>query len=117
MEYVGFKKVGNFPDVVGFQFLSVYIWVEIKVNVEEVFGAVVLVHAYILELKVDDDVVVGQEGGKLDELVSEILDELVIYVGNPGLEFDGDVFEQKMDAVLLLQHWFDSYHLLIFEFA
>ena len=46
----------------------------------------------------------SKEGGKLDELVSEILDELVIYVGNPGLEFDGDVFEQKMDAVLLLQH-------------
>jgi hypothetical protein len=37
-------------------------------------------------------------------LVSKILDELVINVGNPGLELDGDILEQKMNAILLLEH-------------
>jgi len=66
MEYVGFKKVGNLPDVVGFKFLSVHIWVEIKINVKEIFGPIVLIHANISKLKIDNDVVVGEEGRKFD---------------------------------------------------
>jgi hypothetical protein len=44
-----------------------------------------LIHADIFQLKVDLDVVVGQKGGELDELVPEILDELIVDVGDPGL--------------------------------
>jgi hypothetical protein len=44
-----------------------------------------LVHAYVLELEIDFDVVVGEEGGKFDELVAEVFDELIVDVGDPGL--------------------------------
>jgi hypothetical protein len=66
LEYIGFKKVGNLPDIVRFKFLSVYIRIKIEVNVKEIFGPVILVHTYISKLKIDDDVIVGEEGRKFD---------------------------------------------------
>ena len=63
-----------------------------------------MVHTYVFELEVDFDEVVGEERGEFDELVSEVLDELIIDVGNPGLEFDGYVLKQEVDALLLFKH-------------
>jgi hypothetical protein len=72
-----------------------------------------LVHADVLELEVDLDVVVGEEGGEFDELVSEVLDELVVDVGDPGLQFDGDVLEEEVDGLLLLEDGFDLDHVFV----
>lgn len=62
-----------------------------------------MVHADVLELEIDFDVVIGEEGGELDELVPEILDELIIDVGDPCFQLDGDVLEEEVDALLFLQ--------------
>jgi hypothetical protein len=60
-----------------------------------------LIHAYVLELEVDFDVVVCEEAGELDELIAEVLNELIVDVGNPGLQLDGDVLEEEVDAFFL----------------
>jgi hypothetical protein len=65
-------------------------------------------------LELDFYVVIGEEGGELDELVSEIFDELIIDVGDPSLEFDGNVLEQEMDALLFLQDGLYLDHVLVF---
>jgi len=101
---VGFEEAGDFADVDALQFFAIDGGVEGEVEVEEVLGAVVLVHADVFELEVDFDVVVGEEGGELDELVPEVLDELVVDVGDPGLQLDGDVLEEEVHRLLLLQH-------------
>lgn len=73
-----------------------------------------MIHSYVFELELDFYVVIGEEGGELDELVSEIFDELIIDVGDPSLEFDGNVLEQEMDALLFLQDGLYLDHVLVF---
>ena len=100
---IGFEKVGEFSDVVGFQFLPVYACIKLEVDVQKVLGAVVLVHADIFELELDLNVVIGQKRRKLDKLVPKMFNELVVDVGDPGLQFYGDVFKEQMYAFLLLK--------------
>ena len=66
-------------------------------------------------MEVYSDVVVGEEGRKFDHLVSEILNELVVDVGDPSLEFDGNVFEKKMNAFLLLKYRLYLNHVFVLE--
>ncbi len=75
-----------------------------------------MVHADVFEFEVDFDEVVGEVRWELDDLVSEILDELIVDVGNPGLQSDGYVLKQKVDGLLLLEHWLELDKLLRFEF-
>jgi hypothetical protein len=76
-----------------------------------------LVHSNIPELKLGLDEIVGQKGGELDELVPEILDKLVIDVGDPGFQFDGDVLVDQIEVLLLFQYFLYFDHVLIFQFA
>jgi hypothetical protein len=112
---VGLEEVGDFADVHALQFFAVDGGIVGEVEVEEVLGAVVLVHADVLELEFDLDVAVGEEGGELDELVAEVLDELVVDVGDPGLQLDGDVLEQEVHRLLLLQHRLDPNHVFVLQ--
>jgi hypothetical protein len=59
---VWLEKVGDVADVLGFEFLFVEGGVESERGVEEVLGAVVVVHADIFEFEVDFDEVVGEVG-------------------------------------------------------
>ena len=59
---VGFEEVGDLADVVAFEFLAVDGAVVLEVEVDEVLGVVVLVHADVLELELHLDVTVGQVG-------------------------------------------------------
>ena len=61
-----------------------------------------MIHADVFELELYFDVVVGEEGRKFDELVSEIFNKLIVDVGDPCLQFDGDVLKHKMDALFFL---------------
>ena len=76
----------------------------LKVEVKEVLSSVVVIHAYVFELKVYFDIVIGQKRGKLDELIPEVFNELLIDVGDPCFHLDGNVLKQKMDALFLLQY-------------
>ena len=49
---VGFEEAGDFADVDALQFFAIDGGVEGEVEVEEVLGAVVLVHADVFELEV-----------------------------------------------------------------
>lgn len=75
-----------------------------------------MVHANVFEFEIDFDKVVGEVWWELDNLVSEILDELIVDVGNPGLQSDGYVLKQEVDGLLLLKHWLELDKLLRFEF-
>jgi hypothetical protein len=65
-------------------------------------------------LEIDFDIVIGQKGGELDKLVSKIFNELIINVGDPSLEFDGNVLKKKMYGLLFLQDRLYLYHMLVF---
>ncbi len=57
---VWLEKVGDVADVLGFEFLFVEGGVKSERGVEEVLGAVVMVHTDIFEFEVDFDEVVGE---------------------------------------------------------
>jgi hypothetical protein len=57
---VGLEEVGDVADVLGFEFLFVEGGIESKGRVEEVLGAVVVVHADVFEFEVDFDEIVGE---------------------------------------------------------
>ena len=99
---VGFEEVGNFSDVGGLEFFTIEVWVDLEIEVEEVLGTVVLVHADVPELEVDFNVVVGEEGGKFDKLVPEVFNKLIVYVADPGFQLYGDVLKHEVHTLLLL---------------
>ena len=59
--------------------------------------------------------IVGQERGKLDELVLKGLYKLIVYVRYPGLYLDRNIFKHKIDALFLLKHRMDIYHTLVLQ--
>lgn len=75
-----------------------------EVKIKEILSSVVLIHSNVLELKIDLDAIIGKEGRELDELVSKIFDELIVDVGNPGLELDWDVLEKEVNRLFLFQN-------------
>lgn len=78
--------------------------VDLKVEIKEVLGLVIVVHANVLQGEVYPDAIVGQVGEELYELVPEVFDKMIIDVGDPSLGFDRDVLIEKMDAALFLHH-------------
>ena len=74
-----------------------------------------MVHSDILQLELDLYLVVGQERGKLYELVLKGLYELVVDVRYPGLYLDRNVLKHKINALFLLKHRIDAYHALVFQ--
>ena len=74
-----------------------------------------MIHADIFELEVDAEVAIGEEGGKLNQLVPEVLNELIIDIGYPSLQLDWHVLVKKVYALLLLQNRLNLYHVFIFE--
>jgi hypothetical protein len=115
VEDVRLEEGGDLSDVARLQLLAVAVSVDFEVEVQEIFCGVLLVHADVLELELCDDVVVGEEGTELDKLIPEIFNELVVDIADPGLQLDGHVLEHEMDALLLLQHLVDSYHMLVLQ--
>jgi hypothetical protein len=65
-------------------------------------------------LECDFDVVVGEEGGELDDLIPEVLDELIVDVRDPGFQLDGNVLEEDVDAFFFFQYGADLDHVLGF---
>ena len=59
LENIWFEKVGNLSYVVRLQFLLISAGFYFKIDVEEVFRSIILIHPDVLECKVDDDVVIG----------------------------------------------------------
>lgn len=57
--------------------------IHLKAKIQKVLGPIILIHAYIFELKLGLDTVVSQKWGELDELVPKALDELIIDIGDP----------------------------------
>lgn len=82
---IGFEQIGDLSDVVGLEFFSIDGWIHFEVKIKKIFGTIILIHSYIFELKVDPDVMIGKEWWEFDELISKILNELIINIGNPGL--------------------------------
>ncbi len=100
--YVGFEEIGDVTDVLGLEFFLVQGRVVDEGRVEKVLGAIVMIHADVLESELDLDEVVGQVGRKLYNLVPEVLDKLVVDVRNPRLQPDRHILEQEVNALLLL---------------
>lgn len=113
---VRLEQVGNISNVLWFKLLFIESWIIGKRGVKEVLSAIIMVHTDVFELEVDFDEVVGQIWWELDDLVSKILDELIIDVGNPGLKSDWYVLKQKVNSLLLLKDWLELDKLLGFEF-
>lgn len=90
---IRFEQVGNFPYVHTLQFFAIHPRIVGKIQIQEILGAIILIHADALELEIDLDVVISQKGREFDELVPEVLDELVVDIGDPGLQLDRDVLE------------------------
>ncbi len=49
-------------------------------------------------------------------MISEIFDELVVDVGNPGFEPDGDVLEQEVNGLLFFEDRLQLDELIRLEF-
>jgi hypothetical protein len=88
------EDVSDFAYVVGLDFFFLERSAEFEVKIEEVLGLIILIHSDVFELKFDLDVIIGQEGAKLDELISEIFNELIIYIADPGLQLDRYILEE-----------------------
>lgn len=99
---IRFEETSDLPYVGWLQFLPIDGRIDCEIDIQEILRTVILVHSDVLELEVDFDVIIGEEGRELDELVSEIFDELIINIGDPCFQFDGDVLEEKVDALLFL---------------
>ena len=82
---IGLEEIGNLSNIVGFEFLAIERWIHFEVKIKKILGPIILIHAYIFELKVDFDEVIGEKGWEFDELISKILNELIINIGNPCL--------------------------------
>ena len=88
--------------------------IDFEVQVQKVLSSVVVIHADIFELEVNTEVAIGEEGGKLNQLVPEVLNELIIDIGYPSLELDRHVLVKKVYALFLLQNRLNLYHVFIF---
>lgn len=74
-----------------------------------------MIHADVFELEVDSDAVVGKERWELDELISEVFDELIVDVGDPCFHFDGDVLEEEVYAFIFFEHWLYLDHMFVLQ--
>ncbi len=88
------KECSYLSRVMGSEPLPIQRRIKVKVEIQEVFSTVILVHAYIAQLKVYLYVLLREEGGKCDELVPKIFNELVVNVGDPDLKLDGHVLKE-----------------------
>jgi hypothetical protein len=59
VENIRLEKVGNLSNIVGLQFLFIGAAFYLKIDIKEIFSSVVLIHANIIELELDYDVVIG----------------------------------------------------------
>ena len=76
--------------------------IDFEVQVKKILSSVVVIHADIFELEVNAEIAIGQKGGKLNQLVPEVLDKLIIDIGYPSLHLDRHVLVKKVYALLLL---------------
>ena len=90
---VRLEETGDLSYVHTLQFLPIQRSVQREVQIKEILGTVILIHTDILQLEFDLDIIVGEKGGELDELIPKILNELVIDIGDPSLQLDGDILE------------------------
>ena len=77
--------------------------IDFVIETNKIFGLVVLVHTNIFKFEIDKYAVFGEVVGELKELEPEGFNELRVDVGDPGLDFDGDVLEQEVETGVLLE--------------
>lgn len=77
--------------------------VNFVLKADKILGEVILIHADIFEFEIDEDAIVSEVIGKLEKLNSVVFDEFGVDVRNPGLDFDGDVFEEEVETGVLFE--------------
>ena len=83
--------------------------------VHEIFGLIVLVHAYVFEVEFNLDEVVGKERAEADQLVPESLNELIIDIGDPSLDLDGHVLKHEVNAFVFFKNCFQLDHIRVLQ--
>lgn len=110
---VRLEQISYLSNVVALEFLAIETAVMLKIKVEEILGSVVLIHAYVFELKLYFDVVIGEIGWKLDQLVSKVFNKLIVDIRYPGLQLDRHILKHKMNFFLFFQDRLYFNHMLI----
>jgi hypothetical protein len=77
--------------------------VDLILKTDKILGEIILIHTDIFEFEIDKYAVVSEVIGKFKELNSEVFDEFGVDIRNPGLDFDGDVFEEEVETGVLFE--------------
>lgn len=111
---VRFEKIWDVSDILWLKFFFINWGVINKGRIQKIFGSIIMIHTDVFKFEFNFDEVIGEIWWEFNQLVSEIFYKLIVNVGYPCLQSDGDVLEQKMNAFFLLKDRLKLDQLFIF---